>query len=171
MIRLLNVAFAALLLLVLFPAAALAADGYSVTVPWGSLLIEFIVAFGGVIVAAILAIYHLVLKHLPAPIRTFLEQRNADQLLERMINYGLNSAAGAAKGKTLNMEVGSRVMQAALGYGFGQAPKRLAKYFDQGHPGVAVAKAIYARLDMDAGADEPDFEAIVADTAAAIAAR
>ncbi|SEQ70501.1 hypothetical protein SAMN05216548_1078 [Faunimonas pinastri] len=169
--RLSRVAAAALLLLACLVAPAFAGDGSPVTVPWGDLIVWLLVTFGGSFVALALALYHLVLKHLSVPLRTWLQQHNADQLIERMVGAGLNSVAGASRGKVLTAEIGNQVLAAALNYGFAQAPKRLASYFDQGHAGVAVAKAVYARLNMDEDASAPDFQAIVAQTAAAVSAR
>lgn len=97
------------------------------------------------------------LRCLPGPIYAIMMTARVDQLLEKAITYALNSVKGAAKDKVLTVDVGNRVVAEALAYAL-QHGGNLAKSF-AGDP-VTMAEKIWARLDLGAEVDKPDFRAI-----------
>lgn len=128
-------------------------DG-QVDVPWGDWLAEILkgllVFVGGV------ALW--LLRRLPANLVTALDmfagmmgQGRANELLEKAITYGVNTTAGAVKGRTLTVKVGLEVLERALEYAVRHAPN-LVKMLG----GVqAVREKIIARLELEETAALP----------------
>jgi hypothetical protein len=78
-------------------------------------------------------------------------QGRADALIEKAIGFGINTTAGAVRGKTLTVKVGNQVMERALEYAVRHAPKLAEKI-----GGIAgVREKIIARLELDADAELP----------------
>lgn len=120
-----------------------------VSIPWGDWLYDAattLIAIIGMIIA-------WGVRNLPARFAAIVQTAQLDQLLMRAIDYGINTTAGAAKGKNLSIDVGSVVLEQALQYAIDNAPKWLIAWAG----GVDGIKAkIIARLDLDASAAVPE---------------
>lgn len=94
----------------------------------------------------------------------FLTQRCVEAMIESGASYGLNAIQGAAKGKTLAVNVGSAVIVAGAQRIIDEAPARVIKA--AGGP-EGIAKRIFRKLDLVDEADAgntlaPAVERIVA---------
>lgn len=113
-----------------------------VNVPWGDWLFES----AQVVIAVLGAVVMWGLRQLPARIVAVIQTGQLDQLLLRAIDFGINKTAGAAKGKTLNVDVGSEVLEQALQYAIDNAPKWMVAWAG-GADGLRAK--IIARLNLE----------------------
>jgi len=135
----------------LIPLPALAQDGgTAVTIPWGDWLVVVLANSGEIVLSIVgLAVSWLLLR-LPGPIADFIKTLRVEQFLERAIEYGISATKGAAKGRSLSVDVGSGVIAEALRYVIDKAPGALITWM--GGPD-AIREMILARLDLDTDAD------------------
>jgi hypothetical protein len=150
-------------------AAAPAAD-HTVVIPWGDLVSQAITAYllpASATVAA--AIFAFVTKAVGDRVAALLKTAQVDQLLQKAIEYGANTTAGAVKGQTLKIDVADEVLRKAIQFAIDNAPKWFLPFIggDEG-----LRQKLIARMDLgeDAsaaklGASRPSPEA------AAVAAR
>lgn len=143
-------------LLLLMP-EAWAADDTKVTWAWGATLSEWAQAIGAVLGAVI--VYGM--RQLPSQVVAILNTMRVEQMLQKGIDYGVNAVAGAAKDKTLTVDVGNKVLAEAAQYVLNNAPDWLQKWM--GGPDEIVKK-IFARLNLEAGASAPDTQAVLDQT-------
>lgn len=99
-------------------------DG-SVSLPWGDLLSEILT--GLIILVGTLVAWAL--RKAPKALVDALDmfagmmgQGRANELLEKAVTYGINTTAGAVKGKTLDFKVSSAVLERAYEYAIRNAP-------------------------------------------------
>jgi opacity protein-like surface antigen len=133
-----TLALAALFALVSFPALA---AGTVVTVPigtWSASLLEIVAAIAVPVIG-------WALRFLPGQIQAVIRTAQVDQLLAKAIAYGINTTAGAARDKTLSLDVGNEVVAQALTYAVDAGPRWLEDWLG-GKEGVR--KRIIARLDV-----------------------
>lgn len=135
----------------------------SVSLPIGDWLADA-AAFIGAIAAAALA---WVFSKLPASIQPILRTMQAEQLLGKAIDYALNAVAGAEKGKTLDVKVGSSVVASAAQYVVDHGPAWLVEWLG-GLP--AIEQKIIARLNLGSDAAVATTTAIVPAASASIPA-
>ena len=132
-----------------------AVAGSFVALPWGdwtAAVLHFAGDNLGILVAAAVA---ALLRRLPGELANMLAVLRVEQLLDRAIGYGINTAAGAARGRVLRVDVGNAVLAEALRYAVAQAPA-LVRW--AGGP-EGIAAKIWARLDLEGTAAAPDFAA------------
>lgn len=128
-------------------------DG-EIIVPWGDWLSELLKAMLAIAGAAVLWL----LRRLPSHVVDFLDmlsgmagQGRANELLEKALGYGINTTAGAVRGKALPVKVGNEVLERALEYALRHAPMLVEKI-----GGVAgVREKIIARLELEPDAALP----------------
>jgi hypothetical protein len=135
-------------------AQASAAGSTSVSLPIGDWLADA-AAFIGAIAAAVVA---WLLRKLPASVQQVLTTMQAEQLLGKAIDYALNAVAGAEKGKTLDVKVGSAVVASAVQYVVDHGPTWLIAWLGGA---AAIEQKIIARLDLDANSAVVTASAIV----------
>lgn len=137
---------AALLALACLVVPAFAADTSVVAIPLGSWT-EQVAAVAGSVVLGILL---WLLRQLPPAIYQALRTAQAEQLLGRAVDYALNAVAGAAKGKTLSVDVGNAVVAAAASYAVENGPGMLIRWL--GGP-EAIERMILARIHLGPDAE------------------
>jgi hypothetical protein len=159
-------ALAAALFVVAMPILAIAADtapetvaqatseSTKVTWAWGATVSQWAQALAWVLASAGM----LLLNKLPANIVAVFGNARVELLMNNAINYGLNAVAGAVKGKTLDVDVGNKVLAQALQYAVDNAPGWLQTW--AGGP-EGLAKKIWSRLNLGEGADDSAIPAIV----------
>lgn len=156
--RISRVLLAAVGLMSLFSVAAYAqaaaSTTTSVSLPIGD-WIGYAAEFIGAIAAAAVA---WLLRKLPASIQQVLTTMQAEQLLGKAIDYALNAVAGAEKGKTLDVKVGSAVVASAVQYVVDHGPAWLVEWLGGA---AAIEEKIIARLNLDATAAVVTASAIV----------
>lgn len=150
-----NVLIGAAILFALFFAAPAFAQttpsATAVTVPIGDWLANVQPVLNTIITLGVAAIVGIVLRFLPAGLRSVLAgllTPQVDQLLGQAINYGFNTVAGAEKGKTLTVDTHNGVVAQALQYALDHGPAYLVQWM--GGPDAIVEKII-SRLDLGAG--------------------
>jgi hypothetical protein len=141
-----KMAFWAIVLWLAWPAMALAAEtAVGVTIPWGDWLAAAVGSMGETILMIVLSVVAWMSKSLPASIAAMLKTKQVEQILQRSVDYGLNAVAGAAKGKTLDVNTGNEVLNVALAYAVDRAPAQLLAWL--GGP-EALQHMILARLQL-----------------------
>lgn len=148
------VALSALVLVLAAPALAADVVPVSVVVPYGEWIGAALPYTGyGITLTALYMV-----RMLPAQLAAIAHVMQAESLLATAISYGINATAGAAKGKTLSINVANPVLAAALSYALANAQPWVMSHL--GEP-KAIAKAIWAKLDLPAESAAPDFDAVV----------
>lgn len=127
-----------------------APDATTVVVPYGNWLDAVLSNAQEIIVAGLLAVVAFVLRKLPAGVADAFRTLRVEQLLARAVDYGINATRGAAKGKSLSVDVGSEVLAKAISYAVDRAPALLIEWLG----GVeSLKQMILARLNLDPEAD------------------
>lgn len=147
--RLLAAAFALaaclLLLDVLAPAGALAADDTVVSVPIG----DWVAGGSEILVPVIVGGLLWLVRKLPGGVVDVIRTMRAEQLLTKAVSYGVNAVAGAAKDKTLTVNVGNAVVAQAAQYAIDNGPGWLVGWLGGE---AAIRQKIIARLSLDEAA-------------------
>jgi hypothetical protein len=128
-----------------------------VTWAYGSVVQQWASAIGTLIFAAVM----FALRQLPAQVYAVIVSMRADQLLQKAIDYGINAVQGAIKGKTLEVNVGNKVLAEAVQYVLDNAPAWLQAWM--GGP-EQIVKKIFARLNLVPEASAPDTSIVLAQT-------
>jgi len=138
------------------PALAQATTDTTLSVPIGSIVgdVASYLALGlaGVVVWG--------LRFLPPQLYALAMTTRVDQLLTKAISYGLNVVRGASQDKVLTIDVGNLVLKEALAFALTHGPSLLKSW--AGEP-LQVAEKLWARLDLPADSQKPDFRAIIAE--------
>lgn len=143
-------------------APALAQD--TVTVPWGNWLAD---AAGLVVPTVPLIATGIVYLLAKSPLGMFVALGGKDrfeQIAEQAIHFGINSVRGAVKGKTLDIDTGTAVLNEALIYAIRHAPDFLRRMFGSDWVEL-LAEKIWSRLPLGEEVDKPDFSLIAASAA------
>lgn len=133
----------------------------SVSVPWGDWLAD---ATGLFVPAVPLIATGLVYLLAKSPLGMFVALGGKDrfeQLAEQSIHFGINSVRGAVRGKTLDFDAGSAVLNKAVIYAIKHAPDFLEKFFGPDWVEL-VAEKIWSRLPLGEDVEAPDFSLIAA---------
>lgn len=120
----------------------------TVVVPYGNWLEEALPIVGQIVAYVIMLVLLWALRLVPASLRAFITAervRQVEQLIARGVDYGLNAVAGAAKGKTLDVHVGSQVVAEAGQYVINHGPDKLIDWM--GGPD-AIKEKIIARIPL-----------------------
>lgn len=112
-----------------------------VSIPWGD---WFYSAAGGII-TILTVVIGWGLRQLPARFVAVLQTAQVEQLLKNAIGFAINRTAGAAKGKTLSVDVANQVIETALEYAVAYAPGWLISWVG-GEQGLR--DKIIARIDV-----------------------
>lgn len=154
----LALAFLATLIALLFVGPAFAADT-AVSVPWGNWVSEILsqlMLAAGTIIAFVLA---WAVRYVPAALRGYADKQRiaqVEQLLERALGWGVGSVKGAVEGKSLSVDVGSKVVAEALQYAVDNGPGWLIGWMG----GIdGVREKLLARLPITEAATIPEIAA------------
>jgi hypothetical protein len=151
---------AAALVVALSPWSAFAAEvatvgDKAVILPWGDWLVALAVSLREPILTILIPIIagyaiQAIRKVYPWA-ALFLSQRRVEMMLEAAVGYGLNAVNGAAKGKTLSVNVAVPVIAKGTQYVIDTAPPAVIKAAG-GADGIAAR--IFRKLDLDDDASE-----------------
>ncbi|WHQ70043.1 hypothetical protein [Methylorubrum extorquens] len=126
-----------------------------VLIPWGDWLVALAVSLREPILTVLLPI---IAAYIIQAIRKvypwaalFLSQRRVEMMLEAAVGFGLNAVNGAAKGKTLSVNVAVPVIAKGTQYVIDTAPPAVIKAAG-GADGIAAR--IFRKLDLDDHASE-----------------
>ncbi|OHV17191.1 hypothetical protein BK022_07165 [Methylorubrum extorquens] len=127
----------------------------AVILPWGDWLVALAVSLREPILTILLPI---IAAYIIQAIRKvypwaalFLSQRRVEMMLEAAVDFGLNAVNGAAKGKTLSVNVAVPVIAKGTQYVINTAPPAVIKAAG-GADGIAAR--IFRKLDLDDHASE-----------------
>ncbi|ABY32751.1 hypothetical protein [Methylorubrum extorquens] len=127
----------------------------AVILPWGDWLVALAVSLREPILTILLPI---IAAYIIQAIRKvypwaalFLSQRRVEMMLEAGVGYGMNAVQGAAKGKTLSVNVAVPVIAKGTQYVIDTAPPAVIKAAG-GADGIAAR--IFRKLDLDDHASE-----------------
>lgn len=124
--------------------AAAAAGSTTVEISWGEMLRNLLTIVGTVALALLAAAWAAVKVFIPAPIAALLDPV-AERMIREVVDYSINAVDGAARGRTLTVDVGNRVLAEALRE-LDRRGDRYTKWLG-GRP--RVAKRILAMLDLE----------------------
>lgn len=127
--------------------------GTAVILPWGDWLVAMAQMAGQIllpIVLPLLAAYVIQAIRKTYPwLALVLTQERLEQMGQALTDYGLNAIEGAAKGKTLSVDVGSRVVAAGVQRGLETVPPAVIKAAGGAE---GIAKIIFRQLPLETGA-------------------
>lgn len=106
------------------PAAAANAD---VTLPWGDVLAAAIQGLGSLLVPLAVTALTAALARIAGPLRVLVTDSLVERLVRNAGDYAVNAVAGAARGRTLTVPVGSLVIAGAVQRGLDAAPRWLIR--------------------------------------------
>ncbi|GJE59749.1 hypothetical protein [Methylobacterium trifolii] len=125
------------------------APATAVALPWG----DWIVAFGqtaqAVLTPLLVALVTGLIARFAPMARYFVSKSVVEGMVRRVTDYALNAVAGAAKGRTLTVPVGSAVIAAAVQRAADQVPGFVVKAAG-GLPGIA--EKVFRRIALEEGA-------------------
>jgi hypothetical protein len=126
----------------LVPALAMAADSTSVVIPYGDYVIELAHVVGSLAVA----LFPVAIALLPAPVRLVVSAVFGEQLIRNARDYALNAIEGAAKGRTLTVDVGNQVLAQAVEYAVKEGAPWLVRWLG-GPEGIRLK--LFRLLDLE----------------------
>lgn len=133
-----------------FAAAALAqAPDTTVVVPWGDTLAEILTQSRDGLTVLLLGALTAAVAKFPGWVQGIIATAKVNQLLEKAIDFGINTTIGAVKGETLTVDVGNKVVKQAVDYVMKHAPDRLIGWM--GGEDMIKEKVI-ARVEVGKGA-------------------
>ena len=120
-------------------------DSTTVNLPWGDTLAAVLVGLKTTLTVALLTVLTTAVAKLPGWIKPFIGKALTDQLLNRAIDYAINTTSGAVKGEVLQINVGSQVVARALEYAFNHGAGWLLTWMGDKD---MVKEKLIARLDV-----------------------
>lgn len=123
----------------------------SVQVPVGPWLDWLASIANTTLVPVILGLVARVLVILPAPVASVAKTFRVEQLLTRAIVYGINAVAGAEHDKVLSVDVGNKVVAAAVNYAVNNGPQWVLKWLG-GEDGIRQRILARVKFEPDASA-------------------
>lgn len=121
--------------------ATVVPEGTEIVIPWGTYISELSSLASALIFGAIVWL----MRKLPGQVVSFLRTVRAEQLIQRAIEYGINTTAGAVKDETLRISIGNEVIAKAVNYAVEKGSGGLVEWL--GGPN-GIGKMIIARLDV-----------------------
>ncbi|HEX8375801.1 MAG TPA: hypothetical protein VF606_11555 [Geminicoccaceae bacterium] len=139
-----------LLALVPGPALAIEPGVATVVLPWGDALVAAAQTLTGLLLPIAIAAATGAVARIAGPLRVLVTTALVERLVRNAGDYAINAVAGAARGRTLTVAVGSAVLAAGMQRALDQAPAWLVAA--AGGP-TGLAEKIFRSLPLDAAAD------------------
>lgn len=99
-----------------------AAEMASVALPWGDAVASAIQGLGSVLVPLAMTAAMAAVARLTGPLRLLITASLVERLVRNVADYAVNAVAGATRGQTLTVPVGSLVIARAVQRGLDAAP-------------------------------------------------
>ncbi|UMY18563.1 hypothetical protein MMB17_04330 [Methylobacterium organophilum] len=125
------------------------AAGAEILLPWGDALAAGLQALGGIAAPALAAAAAGATARLAGPLRFLVTSTLVERLVRNATDYALNAVAGAARGRTLSVPIGSAVIAQAVQRALDQAPAWLVRAAG-GETGLA--EKVFRSLPLEAEA-------------------
>lgn len=125
---------------------AFAQDPTAVALPYGDIVVSLLGSVDQLIVIAVGSVATWVIAKLPAALAAPVRMILTEQLLKRAVEYGIAATQGAAKGRTLSVNVANDTLAQAAQYAIDNGAPWLISWLG-GENGVF--RKLIARLDVD----------------------
>lgn len=125
----------------------------TVVIPAGDWLDSVLQNIAGIVGSVIAIVIAFAARNLPSWAGRILLTMQAEQLLTRAAEYGINATRGAVKGKTLEINVGNAAVAKGAQYAVDNGPKWLIDWL--GGP-AAIRDKIIARIPLAEGVGRED---------------
>ena len=131
-------------------APAFAAEAATtVAIPYGDWIVGLAQLAAQVLLPLLLTAATGLVAVLPWPVRLFLTAGLVERLARNAVDFALNEVEGAAKGRTLSLDLGRAVLARAVGRAVAQAPGWLLEA--AGGP-TGIAEKVFRLLHLDPAA-------------------
>lgn len=94
----------------------------SVVLPWGDAVVALAQTATSVLLPLAIAAATAAVARIAGPLRVLVTATLVERLVRNVADYAVNAVAGAARGRTLDITVGSAVIAGAVRRGVDQAP-------------------------------------------------
>lgn len=132
-------------------AAQATAPATAILLPWGDLVSGAVHGLGSVLVPLAATAALAVLARLTGPLRVLVTTTLVERLVRNVGDYAVNAVAGAVRGRTLTIPVGSTVIASAVQRALDQAPGWLVRAAG----GVdGLGEKVFRSLPLEAAATE-----------------
>lgn len=111
-------------------ALAVPAHAADVVIPWGDWLGLALTYLREIVIAAVSAVFLWLIRRLPTQIAELITAMRLEQLLARATDYAIAAVAGAAKDKTMSVQITNQVIAEAVSYAVRSAPSLADKFAD-----------------------------------------
>nr|USU33871.1 hypothetical protein NG677_09515 [Methylobacterium sp. OTU13CASTA1] len=111
----------------ILPCAAAGLDAASVIVPWGDAAAAVAQAVTGLLLPLAVTAATAALARLAGPLRALVTATLVERLVRNVGDYAVNAVAGAVRGRTLSVPLGSAVIARAVQRGLDEAPAWLVR--------------------------------------------
>lgn len=130
------------------------ANSTKVTIEWGAMVSAVLSNIG----YAVFVVLMWLIRKLPSQVVAILQTIRIDQILEKAIQFGINSVQGAVQGRGVTIDTGNAVFAQALAY----AMKHAGSFLESaGNDPRMIAEKIWARLNVDPNTPMPDFNSAI----------
>jgi hypothetical protein len=109
------------------PCAAAGLDPAGVVVPWGDAVAVAAQAVTGLLLPLAVTAATAALARLAGPLKVLITATLVERLVRNVGDYAVNAVAGAVRGRTLSVPVGSAVVARAVQRGLDEAPAWLLR--------------------------------------------
>ncbi len=127
-------------------AAVVVPESTKIVIPWGTWLSELASTIAAISFAAIVWL----LRRLPSQAVAILQTLRAEQLIERAIDYAVNTTAGAFKDRTVTVPVANEVIAKAMRYAVENGAPKIVEWMG-GESGIG--NKIVARINVQPEAE------------------
>lgn len=118
----------------------------SVILPWGDAVVALAQAVTSVLLPLAIAAATAAIAGIAGPLRVLVTATLVERLVRNVADYGVNAVAGAVRGRTLDVPLGSAVIARAVQRGLEQAPAWLIAA--AGGP-AGLAGKVFRSLPLD----------------------
>lgn len=122
-----------------------APEATTVVVPYGNWIDALLENVLGIVGSVVIAVMAWGGRNLPKAVLDVLRVLQAEQLLTRAAEYGINATRGAVKGKTLEVDVGNKAVATAVNYAVQNGPRWLIDWMGGEH---SIKDKIIARIPL-----------------------
>lgn len=130
-------------------APCLASADPAILVPWGDALIAAAQGLTAFLVPLVITAATAALARIAGPVRVLITASLVERLVRNVADYAVNAVAGAVRGRTLAVPVGSMVIAQAVQRALDQAPGWLVRAAG----GIeGLAEKVFRALPLDAEA-------------------
>lgn len=123
-----------------------AAEAASVVLPWGDGLVAAAQALTSLLFPVLVAAVVGFAAQVAGPLRFLVTSTLVERLVRNATDYALNAVAGAVRGRTLTIPVGSAVVAQAVERALQQGPDWLVR---QAGGRVGIAEKVFRVLDLE----------------------